>query len=181
MVARCGTVWTSPNTGHEYLLVSDQMLWFGSQMDHSLINPNQIHEYGIPMYDNPFSQSQFGINCNDDFIPFKTMGTIVYFKTRVPTNWETHNLPIIMLTCEDWDPVNVGLGNRHSREQAEMQMIGSLETGVPKWKMAAMKQCEMDSQVEQWGQVECKLSKLSQTLDEKTFCKCLHHRSTLFR
>jgi hypothetical protein len=26
MVARCGTVWTSPNTGHEYLLVSDQML-----------------------------------------------------------------------------------------------------------------------------------------------------------
>ncbi len=30
MVARCGTVWMSPNTGWEYLLVSDQMLWFGS-------------------------------------------------------------------------------------------------------------------------------------------------------
>jgi hypothetical protein len=28
MVARCGMVWTSPNTGREYLLVSDQMLWF---------------------------------------------------------------------------------------------------------------------------------------------------------
>jgi hypothetical protein len=52
MVARCGTVWMSPNTGHEYLLVSDQMLWFGSQMDHSLIKPNQIREYGIPMCDN---------------------------------------------------------------------------------------------------------------------------------
>jgi hypothetical protein len=24
MVARCGTVWMSPNTGHEYLLVGDQ-------------------------------------------------------------------------------------------------------------------------------------------------------------
>ncbi len=57
MVARCGTVWISPNTDHEYLLVGDQMLWFGSQMDHSLINPNQICEYGIPMCDNPFSQS----------------------------------------------------------------------------------------------------------------------------
>jgi hypothetical protein len=34
MVARCGTVWTSPNTGHEYLLVGDQMLWFERQMDH---------------------------------------------------------------------------------------------------------------------------------------------------
>jgi hypothetical protein len=47
MVARCGTVWTSPDTGREYLLVGDQMLWFSSEMDHSLINPNQIHEYGL--------------------------------------------------------------------------------------------------------------------------------------
>ncbi len=108
MVARCGTVWTSPNTGQEYLLVGDQMLWFGSQMDHSLINPNQIHEYGTPVYDNPFSQSQFGIDCNHDFIPFNTMGTIVYFESCVPTDWKTHNLPIIMLTGEDWDPVNIG-------------------------------------------------------------------------
>jgi hypothetical protein len=42
MVARCGMVWTSSNTGREYLLVSDQMLWFGSQIDQSFINPNQI-------------------------------------------------------------------------------------------------------------------------------------------
>ncbi len=67
MVARCGTVWTSPNTSHEYLLVGDQMLWFRSQMNDSLINPNQVHVYGTPIYDDPFSQSQFGINCNDDF------------------------------------------------------------------------------------------------------------------
>jgi hypothetical protein len=123
MVARCGMVWTSPNTGQEYLLVGDQMLWFGSQMDHSLINPNQIHEYGIPVYDNPFSQSQFGIDCNDDFIPFNTTGTIVYFESRVPTDWETRNLQIIMLTGEDWDLLNIGLGNGHSRKQAKMWMI----------------------------------------------------------
>jgi hypothetical protein len=48
-------------------------------MDQLLINPNQICEYGIPMYDNPFSKSQFGIDYNDDFIPLNTMGTIVYF------------------------------------------------------------------------------------------------------
>jgi hypothetical protein len=39
--------------------------------------------------------------------------------------------------------------------------------------MAAMKQREMDSRVEQWGQVERELSKLSSTLHEKTFCKRL--------
>jgi hypothetical protein len=139
-------------------------------MDHSLINPNQIREYGIPVFNNPFSQSQFGIDCSDDFIPFNTTGTIVYFESRVPTDWETRNLPIIMLTGEDWDPVNVGFGNGHSREQAEMQTIRSLEIGVTKRKMAAMKQREMDSRVEQWGQVERELSKLSSTLHEKTFC-----------
>jgi hypothetical protein len=39
--------------------------------------------------------------------------------------------------------------------------------------MAAMKQHEMDSRVEQWGQVKWELSKLSSTLHEKTFCKRL--------
>jgi hypothetical protein len=72
------------------------------------------------MYDDPFSQSQFGINCNDDFIPFIIMGTIVCFETCVLMDWETHNLPIIMLLSEDYDPVNVGLGNGQSREQVEM-------------------------------------------------------------
>jgi hypothetical protein len=65
-------------------------------------------------YDNPFSQSQFGIDCNDDFIPFNTTGTIMYLESCVPMDWETRNLPIIMLTGEDWDPVNVGFGNGHS-------------------------------------------------------------------
>jgi hypothetical protein len=50
-----------------------------------------------------------------------------------------------MLTGEDWDPVNIGFGNGRSTEQAEMQMIQSLEIGVTKQKMAGMKQCEMDS------------------------------------
>ena len=42
-VPRSCTVWTSLDTGQEYLLVGDQMLWFGTQLDHSLINPNQIY------------------------------------------------------------------------------------------------------------------------------------------
>jgi hypothetical protein len=120
MIMQCGTVWTSPNMGREYLLVGDQMLWFGTQMNHSLINPNQTCEYGLPVYDDPFSQSQFGIDGNETFIPFNTMGTIVYFKARVLTDWEICNLCIIMLTGEEWDLENIGLGNGQSREQAEM-------------------------------------------------------------
>jgi len=173
MVATCGTVWTSPNTGREYLLVGDQMLWFGSQMNNSLVNPNQIREYGLPVYDDPFSKSKFGIDCNEVFIPFNTTGTIIYFETRAPTEWEVRNLPIITLTGEEWDPANVGLGNGRTREQAEMRTIRSLESGIPKREVAAMKQREMDSCVEHWGQVECELDKISPTLNEKTFCQRL--------
>ena len=41
-VARCATVYTSHESGEEFLLVGDQMLWFGESLPHSLINPNQI-------------------------------------------------------------------------------------------------------------------------------------------
>jgi hypothetical protein len=110
MVARCSTVWTSPDTGREYLLVGDQMLWFGTQMSHSLINPNQIREYGIPVYDDPYNMDQFGIDGHETFIPFNTTGTIVHFESRVPTDWESRNLPVLLLTGEQWDPGRVELG-----------------------------------------------------------------------
>ena len=41
IVTAC-TVWTDQNSGKEYLLVGEQFLWFGSSLDHSLINPNQL-------------------------------------------------------------------------------------------------------------------------------------------
>ncbi len=63
-------------------------------MKHSLINPSQIQECGIHVYDDPISNLQFGINGNEMFIPFNTMGTIVHFESRAPTDWESHNLPI---------------------------------------------------------------------------------------
>ena len=124
MVARCSTVWTSPDTGREYLLVGDQMLWFGTQMSHSLINPNQIREYGVPVYDDPYNVQQFGIDGHEAFIPFNTTGTIVHFESCVRTDWESRNLPILLLTGEQWDPCGVELGpGGGSREMGEMKTI----------------------------------------------------------
>eukprot|EP00957_Ditylum_brightwellii_P099791 7601729-Ditylum_brightwellii.AAC.1 len=53
-LAKCATVFTDKDDGAEMLLMVDQMLWFGTQLPHSLINPNQIRAYGIPINDNPF-------------------------------------------------------------------------------------------------------------------------------
>ena len=89
--------------GNDYLLVADQMLWFGKLLGNSLINPNQIRNFGIELNDNPYSDGDFGITFESTFIPFDATGTIVYFESRVPTEWEEKHLPVILLTAEVWD------------------------------------------------------------------------------
>ena len=118
-VARCCTVWTSHESGEEYLLVADQMLWFGTALQHSLINPNQIREYGIKVYDDPFKRT-FGIDSEESpFIPFDTTGTIVYFESRAPTSWEMQNLPVVLLTGDEWNPTDVGEQNTRGNVNAK--------------------------------------------------------------
>ena len=95
----CGTVWTDPDSSQEYLLIADQMLWFGTSLPYSLINPNQICAYGILVYDDPYySPCGFGIDSEQAFIPFDTMGTIIHFESRVPSDWKKMHLPVILLT-----------------------------------------------------------------------------------
>ena len=66
----------------EYLLVAEHMLWFGTELPNSLINPNQIRDYGRVVDDNPFTPGHFGIEGEHFFIPFDTTGTIVHFDTQ---------------------------------------------------------------------------------------------------
>ena len=72
-VARCCTVWDS-DEGREYLLVNDEMLWFGNTLANSLMNPNQLREYGLSVKDDPFNASEFGIDTDEEFIQFNTKG-----------------------------------------------------------------------------------------------------------
>jgi hypothetical protein len=130
-VARCSTVWTDQTDSTEYLLVGDQMLWFGTLLPNSLINPNQMRAYGLKVYDDPFDISRpFGIDSDRAFIPFDTTGTVVHFKSRVLTEWEKAHLPIILLTSEDWNPSREVLRDEYqSRESREMRTIHSLTSG----------------------------------------------------
>ena len=43
------TAWDDPVTGQTYILIINEGLYYGNKMDHSLINPNQIRDYGIPL------------------------------------------------------------------------------------------------------------------------------------
>ena len=58
-ITKCATVWTSTKTGVEYLLICDQMLWFSSQLPHSLMNPNQMQAFGIDVNGNLSTMTKF--------------------------------------------------------------------------------------------------------------------------
>ena len=54
-VARVATKIITPQ-GETLILIVNEALYFGPSMDHSLINPNQIRHYGIPVCDNPYER-----------------------------------------------------------------------------------------------------------------------------
>jgi hypothetical protein len=37
LIARCGTVWTDDTTGRDFMLVGDDMLWFGTTLENSIL------------------------------------------------------------------------------------------------------------------------------------------------
>ena len=128
-VAQCYTVWTDDTTGMDYLLVADEMLWFGTTLQHSLLNPNQIGHFGVPVNDNPF-EDLFGLNVNATFILFETIETIVHFETCVPNDWEKKHLPVLLVTDSKWNPSDVQLGCKNlMREQQEIHTIQLLYSG----------------------------------------------------
>ena len=58
--------------GARHALIIHEALYFGNGMDHSLINPNQIRHFGIPVSDDSYDSTRdFGISHNELFIPLK--------------------------------------------------------------------------------------------------------------
>ena len=82
-----------------HILIINQVIYFGASLDHSPINPNQIRYFGIPVSDNRYESGQyFGIDYDNQFIPFKTEGSTVFFNYFVPTDAEINTFPHMVLT-----------------------------------------------------------------------------------
>ena len=105
-------MYDDPLTGNTYILLFNESLYYGSKMDHSLFNPNQLRKYGVNVWDNPFDlEHPFSIQVNDDVeIPLNSMGTKIFFKSRVPTEYEMQACPKIEVTsAAPWNPTSVEL------------------------------------------------------------------------
>ena len=117
-----------------YILIVNEALYFGNDMDHSLINPNQNRHFGIPVSDNPYDEDkELGIDHETAFIPFMTDGSTIFFDTYVPTDDELDTCPYIELTDGEieWDPYHIEMfGDRPYGDNAtrdERRMIKSAQ------------------------------------------------------
>ena len=109
-IVTAATAYTCPQNGITYILIFNEVLWYGGRMDHSLINPNQLRHYGLGFWDNPYDPvRKLQIDTNDDLvIPLQAQGTKLYFESRVPTRQELSECArITMSSPEPWNPKEV--------------------------------------------------------------------------
>lgn len=109
-VRTCATAYDHAN-GETIILEFGQALWFGDDLEHSLLSLDQVRFFQHTVCLNPkqFSngQSLHGIECINDEItfPFQMHGCISYMPIRAPTQDKMDNCRHILMTSEEvWDP-----------------------------------------------------------------------------
>ena len=105
-------------------------MYYGTKLDHTLVNPNQIRHYGINLWDNPYDPMRdLSIEVNDELtIPLNTSGTKVQFVSRTPTQEELETCPRVVLTSpSEWNPKDTRLGELKS-DQPDHRNVDEVTT-----------------------------------------------------
>ncbi len=109
-IVQAATAVDNQETGETTILILNEAIWLGEQMDHTLVNPNQLRAFGIKVQDNPFDQAPLFLATEDSefSLPLECKGTIIGVTTRTPTALELQTCPHVVLSSEhEWDPQNV--------------------------------------------------------------------------
>ena len=71
----------------------------GENLDHTIVNPNQMRHHRIDMHDNPCMQNAMGITCpeKDATVPIYISGTVVCADIFSPTHQKLEDYPHIVL------------------------------------------------------------------------------------
>ena len=134
-IVQAATAWTSEETGETIILVFNEALWMGNQMEHSLINPNQLRHFGIHVQDNPYALAPLFIMAEDTSfsLPLAADGTTIFADTRTPTQQELEESRHIQLSSKHpWNPLSIQFPTASRTVEEEIQMqrtIGAATVG----------------------------------------------------
>jgi hypothetical protein len=108
-IVKAALAYDDSDTGETIILIINQGLYFGDQLDEILLNPNQIREYGHTVNDVPKrlgGTTHSIISCDNQInIPLSLWGVISYFPVGTPTSRELENCTSITLTSDmEWHP-----------------------------------------------------------------------------
>ena len=94
-IVQAATEYDNPETGDTTILILNKAIWMGKTMDHTLVNPNKLHEYGMTVQDNPFSEAPIFTATGDHnfMITLSSKGTILGVTTRTPKDKEIQTFP----------------------------------------------------------------------------------------
>jgi hypothetical protein len=109
-IVQAATAYDNRDTGETTILILNEAIWMGDQMEHTLINPNQVQAYGITVQDNLFDPAPIFISTEDNefTLPLNSKGTVLGVATKTPTDQELQTCPHAVLSSEhEWDPQNV--------------------------------------------------------------------------
>ena len=104
-IISAATAYDCADTNETYILVFNEYLWFGGQLNHSLHNPNQIRHNGHGFWDNPYDIARgLEIEAGPITISLRQQGTKLGFVSRVPTKQELQNCTHINMTSvKQWN------------------------------------------------------------------------------
>jgi len=121
-IVQAATGYTAPD-GSQYILVFNKAIYMPN-MDHLLLNPNQLRHYGVDVEDNPYCGRQMMIRKTDldgdeDFVAIlKSQGTVIFMDTWTPTDEDLNELSHIVLTfSKEWETHSVEFPSATSPEE----------------------------------------------------------------
>ena len=118
------TGYTSPRTGQRWILVFNEALYMGEQMEHTLFNPNQLRHHGCVVQDNPYDKQPMQIVSPDGSftLPLSSKGTTIFAETWTPTQQDLDSFPHIELTSKQpWEPRTVEFPQNSLVDQEELE------------------------------------------------------------
>ena len=125
-IVQGATGYTSPVTGQQSILIFNEALWLGDQMEHTLVNPNQLRHFGLIIRDDPYNlEEPIRIETeNGEFVmPLLSNGTVIYLDTWTPTDEDLCSLPhVIMSSPHPWNPRDVQFPKTSRRVQEDFAM-----------------------------------------------------------
>jgi hypothetical protein len=105
-IMKAAIAYNVSSSGETIIQIINQALYFGDQLTHILLNPNQMRSNDIQVDDMPrnlSSSSSHAIMCKDEIltIPLLLNGVISYFNVRTPSLYEIKNCQHIALTAAE--------------------------------------------------------------------------------